>query len=43
MDKLKGMLKISERDKKIITYSCSCIDSSACIFLWISESVFTGR
>lgn len=41
MDKLKGMLKISERDKKLLVVVLAVLIS--CLFLWISESFRPGR
>ena len=42
MDKLKGMLKISERDKKLLLIVAAALIVVLAYF-WISESVFTGR
>ena len=43
MDKLKGMLKISERDKKLLVVVLAVLIMGTCLFLWISESFRPGR
>ena len=43
MDKLKGMLKISERDKKLLVVVLAVLIMALAYFFWISESFRPGR